>query len=208
MSEVYEDIGEDELFLLEDAELASNVSDGQLNSVQELGNRQLKLEQLIDRLEEAVKDAKEAKRKIAEDLLPKKLMEVGLSSFTLQTGESISMEHLVAATMPKADTPEFPKAISWLEDQGIGDIVKKVVEAKFGRGDQELADRVMAAIMQVTNGNIPVEMKESVNYMTMNSVFKQRMQKGESLPTAEDGFSIYIGPRTKIKRPKAEKSKK
>ena len=203
MSEDIVDIlGEDEMFLVEDAEMASNVSDSQLSSVQELGNRQLKLEQLIDRLEETVKRAKEAKNRIADDLLPKKLMEVGLSGFTLQTGESVSMEHIVAANMPKADTPEFPLAVSWLEGNGVGDIIKKEVNAKFGRGEQELAERVMAAVMQVTNGAIPVEMKESVNYMTLNSVLKQRMKKGDPLPTVEDGFSIYIGPRTKISKPK------
>lgn len=195
---------DDLLFLAEDAELASQVSESDLGDVQKLGDRLVKLEALKKRLEDAAKKVGEGSRQISDDLLPKRLMEIGLMSFTLSTGETISVEHIVSANMPKvdADPAKFEKAVRWLEDHGVGDIVKKDVVAKFGRGDGELAKRVMDRIIQETNGNIPVDLKESVNYQTLNSVLKQRMRDGQELPNDEDGFSIYVGPRAKVKKPK------
>lgn len=203
MSENLLDIlGEDEMFLIEDAEMASQISDDDLQSVQDLGNRQLKLERQLEQLDEVTKKVKEAMRRISDDLLPKQMMKAGVSSFKLLTGEEISMDTVIAANMPKADDPIYPKAIGWLDEAGLGDIIKKDVIAKFGRGEAEKAQRIFDEINRLTNGETPLEMKESVHYQTLNSTLRARVKKGESLPTEEDGFSIYYGPRTKIKKAK------
>ena len=202
MSEI---LGSDEMFLIEDAELASQVSDEQLESVQKLGDRHLQLNNLAEKLEEQLKKVKEANRVVTDDLLPKKLMQIGLKSFTLATGETIEMSTVVQANMPKAETPEYPKAINWLDRNDLGDIIKKDVIAKFGRGEGDMAKRVMDIVIRETNGQAPVELKESVNYMTLNSVLKKRMQDGLPMPReSDDGFSIYMGPRAKIVKKKAK----
>ena len=203
--DTFDILGADDMFLLEDAELTSQVSDSQLESVQALGNQHLKINQAIDRCEEVLKNLKEKNKRITDDLLPKKLQEIGLMSITLSTGEVIEMSSIVQANMPKADTEEYPKAIGWLERNDLSDIVKKDVIAKFGKGEGDIAQRVFDAIVRETNGQAPVEMKESVNYMTLNSVLKQRMAKGLPMPSeSQDGFSIYIGPRAKIVKKKAK----
>ena len=58
-------LGDDEMLLIEDAEMASQVSDAELSSVQALGDRHLKLTKMVEKIEEVVKKIKEAVDKVA-----------------------------------------------------------------------------------------------------------------------------------------------
>ena len=114
-----------------------------LSNISELGRQLDQLEEDIRAKEEHLKSLKENYRKISEDLLPNKLRELGVSEFKLANGTSMSIQQYYSARI----TPENRDVcFHWLENNGLGDIIKNTVSANFGRGEDGAAQDLMTQL--------------------------------------------------------------
>ena len=107
-----------------------------LDNISELGRQLADLEEKIQIQEEHLKNLKTDYRKLSEDTLPNKLQELGVSEFKLADGTSMSVQTYYSARI----TPDNRDAcFHWLENNGLGDVIKNTVSANFGRGEDDAA---------------------------------------------------------------------
>ena len=160
-----------------------NIDQDSLESVSELLRQQLRMEAEIEIDELALKDLKEKHRKLSEEIIPSKMTELGMTSTTMLDG-------------PK-DPDKSAACYQWLEDNGLGDIIKNNVGMSFGKGENEDAKKLEQTIKDL--GFIP-EVKVSVHPSTLKATVKQLVKDGKSVP--DNFFNLFIGQKTKITKKK------
>ena len=98
--------------------------------------------------------------------------------------------------IPKDDFKK-EQALTWLRDQGLGDIVKNNVSVSFGRGEDDKAKQLLD--LAVSNGFEP-QQKSDVAWNTLTALYQERVKAGLDMPS--DVFSLWIKDKTKISRKK------
>lgn len=163
-----------------------------LGNISDLGRQLAELEEKIRLEEEHLKSLKDDHRKISEDLLPNKLRELGVSEFKLADGTSMSIQQYYSARI----TPDNRDVcFHWLENNGLGDIIKNTVSANFGRGEDDAASELMTKLED--EGHSLVQ-KKWVEPMTLKAVVKEQVEKGTDLPL--EAFNVYVGQKIKVKK--------
>jgi len=163
-----------------------------LGNISDLGRQLTELEEKIRIEEEHLKSLKTEYRNISEDLLPNKLQEIGVSEFKLADGTSMSIQQYYSARI----TPENRDVcFQWLENNGLGDVIKNTVSASFGRGEDEAAENLMTKLED--EGHSLVQ-KKWVEPMTLKAVVREQVEKGTDLPL--DTFNVYVGQKIKVKK--------
>ena len=173
-----------------DAE-ALQVSDESLKSISELATKAKLLEKEIDDLQSVVDERKKQHRKLTEEILPEAILSTGMDSFTMADGSSISVPKYYSASISAARKAE---AFQWLRENGIDDIIKNTVSVRFGRGEDELCDRLLGLLG--TQG-FPTQQAEKVEPMTLKAFVKEQIERGNALPL--ETFGVFIGQKVKIK---------
>ena len=163
-----------------------------LGNISDLGRQLSELEEKIQIEEEHLKSLKNEHRKISEDLLPNKLREIGVSEFKLADGTSMSIQQYYSARI----TPDNRDAcFHWLENNGLGDIIKNTVSANFGRGEDDAASELMT---QLEDDGHSLVQKKWVEPMTLKAVVREQVEKGTDLPL--ETFNVYVGQKIKVKK--------
>ena len=113
---------------------APEIGDEGLAAVASLAKQQLELEAELEALEEGVKEAKENLRQVQEDLLPQTMMGLGLSDFTMESGEKVTIKADMHVSISAANSA---KALEWLRKNKAGDLIKQDTVVSFGRGESK-----------------------------------------------------------------------
>jgi hypothetical protein len=151
-------------------------------------------ENAVTAIEQQLKDAKRLLHKLTDEDLPAQMVELGLSKFTLDDGSEVNVKQTYGASIPVDRRPE---AYAWLRDNGFDDIIKNTVSCKFGRGQDDDAEKFMH--MAASSGYV-AEQKTEIHPMTLRSFVKERVESGDGFPM--DMFGAYVGQRATIKRGK------
>jgi len=179
-----------------EGDAVANVEQTGLESVAELLREQLKLEELIESMEETVKINKEALRKLSGEIIPEKMAELGMTATEMYDGSKVQVVEDIYVSIPK--DPEKSKACyEWLDDNGLGDIIKNQVGMSFGKGEGNKAKHLEESIKEM--GLIP-EVKVSVHPSTLKATIKKWHEEGKSVP--DNTFNLFIGQKTKITKKK------
>ena len=112
----------------------------------------------------------------------------------LKDGSELSVKNRFFASI-KAD--KKAEAITWLRDQGLGDIVKNNVIVSFGQGEDNKA--VDYASLARSNGYEPIQ-EEKVHPSTLKVVMKEWKDKGQEVPA--ELFNTFDGNQTYLKNKK------
>lgn len=166
------------------------VSDDQLQSIADLAKIQIQKESQIEELELKLADLKEELKKVSEVLIPEAMMAVGMSDFTLKDGTYVGVSKYYSASIPKDKTNE---AFAWLRTNQFGEIIKREIKSKFGKGEDERATELAMTLARM---KINFEDKESVHPQTLKAFVKEQIESGTSIPM--DLLGVYIGNRSKI----------
>lgn len=177
--------------LFEQESDALQVQDEQITGIAALARRAKSLEKEIEDSEETLKGLKDKYRKITEEAIPEALAEMGMSSFRMEDGSSIDVKPFYSASITEARRAE---AFQWLRDHGFDDIIKNTVSVRFGRGEDELCNRLLSTLGQQ---GFPVEQSEKVEASTLKAWVKERVVRGEEFPM--ELFGAYIGKKAVIK---------
>lgn len=122
-----------------DAATASGVEklgDDKLSSVSQLAEKLRLQTELVDGLEQSLKDAKQTLYKLRDDILPTALQELGLTGLSLADGSKVTVKPVYGGHISEANKEP---AHQWLRDNGFGDIIKNTVSCQFGKGEDEQA---------------------------------------------------------------------
>lgn len=164
--------------------LRVEASDEEIRRIAELANKQIGLLREVQALEEQLKVTKEYLRNVQEHDLPDALAEAGVSEIRLADGSRVKAEPFVNASISKTKQEE---AHQWLIDNGHGDIIKREIQCRFGKGDPNF-DKVLKAINAV---GLNPETKESVHHMTLKGFAREQIENGADIPV--DLFNLYTG---------------
>ena len=174
----------------------ANIDQTGLESVAELLREQLRLESAIESAEEQLKGYKEHLRKLSGEVIPGKMAELGMTSTTMYDGSKVDVVEDIYVSIPK-DPQKSSACYEWLEDNGLGDIIKNNVGMSFGKGEGKEAKLLENTIKDL--GFIP-EVKVSVHPSTLKATVRQLVKDGKSVP--DNIFSLFIGQKTKITKKK------
>jgi hypothetical protein len=140
--------------------------------------------------EELVKERRENLRAIREQRLPDAMAEVGLTSFTLDTGDTVTIKNVITASLPNREKePELrAAAFSWLIDNGYEDLIKYNLSATFDKGFKAEAETAYAAVIAI-KGCKTAKLAEDCHYQTLNALIRQLAAAGSTVPA--DLFHLY-----------------
>jgi hypothetical protein len=175
----------------------ANIDQTGLESVAELLRDQLRLESTIESTEEQLKNYKEQLRKLSGEVIPGKMAELGMTSTTMMDGSKVDVVEDIYVSIPK-DPQKSAACYEWLEDNGLGDIIKNSVGISFGKGEGNMAKHLQETIKEM--GLIP-EVKVSVHPSTLKATVRKLHEEGK-LSVPDNTFSLFIGQKTKIPKKK------
>lgn len=170
---------------------ALRIKDDQISGISALARRAKLLEKQIEDAEDILKGHKEQYRKLTEEAIPEALAELGMTSFRMDDGSSIEVKPFYGASISEARRAE---AFQWLRDNGFDDIIKNTVSVRFGRGEDDLCNRLLGTLGQQ---GFPVEQSEKVEPSTLKAWVKERVTRGEQFPM--ELFGAFIGKKASIK---------
>lgn len=169
-----------------------NLDRDALSTVSRLARNALLLEAAIKQQTHDLKETEETLRRITEEALPVAMLELGLTSVTLDDGSSIMVEDSVHVGIPK---PKEADAFEWLREHELGDVIKNEVTASYGKGEDGEATALIASLREA---GVTYKQRESVHPGTLKALAKEKLVAGDPLP--EDLFGVHIINRAIIKR--------
>ena len=175
----------------EEGEDAPEFEDKKLGRVANFANQMIDLENQIKDQEAVLKNLKEKRRAIAEDLLPAVMTEHGLSNVTLNDGSTVSVKKFYSCTIP-ADRTD--KAFDWLRDNGHEGLIKHRITVDFTR---EADDQALRLKTDLENKGLYPADKEWVEPSTLRGFAREQTEAGVTMP--DDLFNLFIGERATIK---------
>ena len=198
--------------LLADAE-DSGASARDLQQIITYCEEQQQVEADIAKLKEQVKERAERLEKLQLNLIPDLMLALNIKKFSLASGYVVEVKGILRGTIPttqqidNADEMDRPfliqrrnEALAWLRDNNAASIIKNQVVAEFGAGEDEAAKKFFASIQAQ---GYRVKCEEEVNFMTLNSYFKQARENGKVIPA--EAFGLFEGNKATIKEEKVKK---
>lgn len=172
--------------------LSNELDMGDVKDVAKLCEQYAQTEKAIDQADQLKKELTGMKEKLSYELIPQAMQELGLQTLELKTGEKIQIKPLLRVT-PKVE--DRPVVYQWLRDNGFGDLVKNIISASFGKGEDAKAEDFKKEVEKL--GLLPKQ-EEKVEPSTLRAfVNEQVVEKGrDDLPL--DKFGAFIGQQTKI----------
>jgi hypothetical protein len=159
-----------------------------------LAERQLALEREKSDLEAQLKSVQQQLDRVGGVDIPAAMDAIGMKDFMLKSGERITVDRKVKASIPKAKQKE---AFAWLRENEHGSLIKNNVTASFGRGED---DKAVELLQKLDAAGFTVSQKEAVHAQTLGAFVREQMARGEPLPA--DLLGIFEYNVTKISSPK------
>lgn len=154
----------------------------ELSQLSGLVARLLVLQEEVELQEKLLESAKDALRQVQEVAIPEMMSEIGMREFKLENGMKLTIKEDIYASIRKDFIND---AVKWLDDNGLGDIVKDKVEVQFARGESEKAKELMS---YCSKNRFSAAETLSVHPQTLKATIKEQMARGEEFP--EEFFSI------------------
>jgi len=165
-----------------------------------LAERQLELEREKSKLEEQLKQVDQQLQKVSGVDIPTAMDAIGMSDFMLRSGERITVERKVKASIPKA---KQAAAFKWLRDNEHGSLIKNQVIAAFGRGEDEKAKELAR---KLDEQGMTVQQKESVHAQTLSAFVREQLAKakdeGRTAELPLDLLGVFEYNVTKVSKPR------
>lgn len=147
----------------------------------------------ISDLTQKLKDKQAEFTKIQMEVLPQLFAELNIDKLGLEAEGNLPAYDAEAKPYYKASiSAEWPiekqnEAYGWLRQHKFGDMIKNVVSAQFGKGQDKTAKK-LAAFMK--KEKIEFEQKSTVPWNSLTAFVKEQVEKGETLPLEVLGATV------------------
>jgi len=153
----------------------------------------LQEEKELDDLEILIKTKKESLRQKNEHIV--QLMEErGVTSIKMKNGQAVEIKPFYTGSISKEKQEE---AFQWLRDKGYDDLIKNQVVIKFGRAEDEKANKLFT---DLANQGLDTDRSVKVEPMTLKGFIREMIESGKELPM--DTFGVFVGHKINIKKAK------
>ena len=160
-----------------DYEEDTAVSNETLSEISQLAHKQVEAQRTYDALVIETKKAKQELWGIQERDLPEAMLAAGMTAFTIDSGESITVKEDLMASISQKNKPA---AVAWLIGNGHGSLVKEDVVVPFEKGDTE-AVHILSKLLEA-NGVSNYNVIEAVHTGSVKSLIKELLAEGKDVP--------------------------
>ena len=177
-------------------DLRRNKKDFEVNEVDPISKAcqdYLKSEDEINNLELMLKSKKESLRQ-QNELIVQLMEERGVRSIKMKDGQSVDIKPFYTGTITKE---KQEAAFEWLRDNGYDDIIKNQVVVKFGRAEDEKAQKMYTTFLEK---GFDIDRNVKVEPMTLKGFIREMIESGKELPM--ETFGVFIGHKINIKKGK------
>jgi hypothetical protein len=159
-----------------------------------LADHYLTVEAEIVEMEDRLKTLKETFRRIREDFIPERMIELGVKSYKLTDGSTIGYSQIFAGKVLDE------KGYDWLEEHGYADAVKQELRLEVSRVDKIKLDFIKQYIVDHPQSlrDMSIKEKQAIHHMTLGAAIKALTKRGQQLPP--ELFETFIGNRATIKK--------
>ena len=154
----------------------------------------LETQKKIEATEEELKKLKDVETTLSEQTIPNLMQQAGVELIKLEGGISVEVKPFYSARIPSSKSEE---AFAWLRDNGHGDLIKNIVSIRFGKGENDSAEKLISSLEQ--DGLYP-DQKRKVEPMTLNAFIGDQITNGKQVPM--ELLSVFTGNKVKIKKGK------
>jgi seryl-tRNA synthetase len=176
--------------MVADADEFTSITDEGGATLTNLVTQLQKVEAEIQDAEDAVKSLKAEKRRLAEELIPSKMEEMGVEKFETRNA-AITIKPIVHASIPQARKEE---AFNWLRSEGHGDIIKNEVAVAFAMGQDNQAGAVLDDLRQQ---GLDPKQKTFVHPSTLKAFVKDCLENGTKVDL--DMMGAYVAKTAVVK---------
>ena len=155
----------------------------QLKDLVEQAEKQLDLQQEIEKIEATLKSKKETLRIISQEIVPNMMMELGVEKFVLNGGYELSIKDEVYAKLPENPFVAF----EWLRVHNLDSVIKTQVSVDFGKGEDEEAGRVLEALAEL---GVSAKSKSTIHPQTLKALLREQIAIGSGIPMADFGATV------------------
>ncbi len=166
-------------------------SDEQLRSLTFLVRKLWDKQQLLIDKENEVKELKKEIEYVSSEEIPSLMDTLGMSSIKTIEGQEVTVGTKIYASIPKMSQEA---AHAWLQDNGLGDIVKNEFKVIYKRGEQEEAVIFEEYLMEKDEF---YKKREFVEPGTLKATLRELIESGGIPPSHL--FTIFNKRETKIK---------
>lgn len=176
------------------AQMAEDAAGGNLPSnqetaqVAELARRQLALERELEELAAATKAKQQELEEVRDRRLPDLLLQLGVRELKLATGEKVTIQRLVFASIAKKHEEG---AFKWLRENGYKGLIKLELSGRVDEAD--VAGEVARLAKKL---GVELEQKASVHPSTLKAFAAEQLRERVDFP--RDLFGIYEVNRAKL----------
>lgn len=164
-----------------------------LGEVAALAERQMSIEDEIDKLDAALKEKKRELEEVSTKLLPNAMTAVGMEEFKLTSGAKVSVSAFYSASIKDENKP---KAFKWLRENGHEGLIKRDLTVPFQKGEDKKAE---VLVEHLKKKHFIFSESSSVHTQTLKAWLRDQVESGVQVPL--DLFGAFIGRKAKIKRP-------
>jgi len=186
------DLLDDDLDLskvLTDEELKAVPPEEKIKRLSSLCRQQLQIQMELSELEQELVKKKLELEKVSEHEIPDLMDELGIDEFRLRSGVRVTV---VPYFSGKITTPE---ALSWLEENEHGDIIKGSITVPYPKGFDQT--RLQALVDIAKQLGLNPDNREEVHHSTLRAWIKEMITTGQDFP--RELFNVYVGRETKLK---------
>jgi len=164
-----------------------------LDALTGLAQQQQKLELQIEEAEEKLKELNAQHRDVSERKIPATMDALGMKTFTLKDGYTITIEEKLRVSVPAKNKNE---AYEWVEKHGGSPLVKRAFVIAFTKEQEAFARKFKRDCDQRKNA-LPMEETMTVASSSLNKFLRDKMAEGVDVPMAL--FGAYPQKKSKIK---------
>lgn len=200
-----------------EVEAAPPPDDAALKKVAYYAEHQAKLVRWLENAEELMKKRREMLKRVAEVDLPQAMKDVGMRSFELIGGGSVSLKDVVSASIPKENKEDV---LAFVAEDGHESLIKRTFTIFFGR-DQE--KEVAKFIRDLNKRKVKLDVKrdDKIEPATYKKYIKDRIERlqlkkidpflgtpkgtpkeNAVLGTPKEEFGIYTATVAEVELPK------
>lgn len=148
----------------------------------------------VDELEADLKKAQARQRDLSERQIPEQMDEMGLREFTTQDGFEIKVTRKLRHSLTRE---RQAAAFRWLEENGHGDIIKRVVGVPFASNE---GDEAAGLLQDLQDRGLPVSLDRKVEASTLKALLSQLLTEGINVPLEVFGAFEQRGTKVSTKK--------
>lgn len=164
-----------------------------LREIEVLAQRQISMEDELRGIMVTADDLNKRLFRLKTIDLPTAMKTAGTKGLVLTDGTKVDVKDMVVGNI-KAENEV--KAFAWFRKNGFGSLIKNMIKAAFGMGDDKKAAMLKKFLL---TKKIPFEENEGVNRNTLCAFVRERLQAGKELPPEIDVTSVPTAVITRVK---------